>query len=110
MAKFVSSAEALTQINQRLSRPISKQQFRTIYILMQEYGIATPVQSRQSGWILSEELWKWTVYMVTRESLISAGKWSSNRPYSVADMEDISIVGMYDDYQPGENNSDNQKS
>ena len=100
MAKFVSSTEALAQLNQSLSKPISKQQFRTVYALMADYGIATPVQKRQSGWILSDELWKWRVYLVTRENLIKAGEWKSNRAYSVADMEDISLNEMYSDYQP----------
>lgn len=100
MAKFISSADALELINQRLSNPISKQQFRTIYALMQEYGIATPAQPRQSGWILSEELWKWTVYLVTRGNLIRGSVWGSKRAYSIQDMEDISLMEMYSDYQP----------
>lgn len=100
MAKFISSAETLEIINQRLSSPISKQQFRTIYTLMQKYGIATPAQPRQSGWILSDELWKWTNYLATREDLIRVGEWGSKRAYSIQDMEDISLIEMYSDYQP----------
>lgn len=100
MAKFVSSAEALDSINQSLSKPISKQQFRTIYRLMEEYGIATPAQSRQSGWIISDELWKWSLYLATRENLIKAGEWNSKHPYSIGDMEDIALTGMYEDYMP----------
>lgn len=102
MAKFISSAESLLQINQRLSKPISKQQFRTIYALMEADGIATPSQPRQSGWVLSDELWKWSVYLATRENLIKAGKWSTKRPYSIQDMEDIALMEMYQSYQPEE--------
>ncbi len=67
---------------------------------MVDDGIATPAQLRQSGWILSDELWKWRVYLATRENLIKAGEWKSNRAYSITDMEDISLSEMYSDYQP----------
>lgn len=99
MNKFVSSAEALSTINQSLDSPISKQQFRTIYKLMEEYGIATPAQARQSGWIVSDELWKWILYLATRENLIKAGEWNTKHPYSIRDMEDIALIGMYEDYK-----------
>lgn len=100
MPKFLSSADALAHINERLRRPISKQQFRTIYALMAERGDATPAMPRQSGWVLTEYLWQWTAYLVTRENLIAAQKWPSNQPYSILDMEAIAIGGEYEDYQP----------
>lgn len=97
MSKFISSADALADINSRLQRPISRQQFATVYALMAANDDATPPQPRQGGWVLMSELWKWGVYLATRERLIDAGKWSRKRPYSVADMEDIAIRGMYED-------------
>ncbi len=100
MSKFKSSAETLTHINERLKKPISKQQFRTIYKLMAERGDATPIQLRQSGWVMTENLWQWTVYLSTRENLIAEGIWNTKRPYSLRDMEDVAIGGEYEDYQP----------
>lgn len=100
MAKFLSSTQALAHINERLANPISKSQFRTIYDLMVKRGDATPSQERQGGWVLTENLWQWSVYLATREALIAAEKWGSKRAYSIQDMEDIAVGGLYEDYQP----------
>ena len=102
MAKFLSSAQALDHINERLTNPISKTQFRTIYELMVKRGDATPPQERQGGWVLTEYIWQWSVYLSTRESLIAASKWPPKRAYSIEDMEDIAISDMYEEYQPNE--------
>lgn len=98
-SKFLSSAQALARINERLRNPISKSQFRTIYALMVKRGDATPAVERQGGWVLSEYLWQWCIYLATRERLMEAGVWGAKHPYSIEDMEDIAIGGLYEDYQ-----------
>ena len=47
-----------------------------------------------------KNLWQWELYIATRKKLIEAGEWNTKRPYSIQDMEDISIIGMYEDYMP----------
>ncbi len=44
--------------------------------------------------------WMWEVYATTRKNLIEAGRWSAARPWSIRDMDDIVLIGMYEDYQP----------
>ena len=98
---MITRQEALGRLNQRLKRPISNRQFSTIYTLMAEHGLATPPERGQRGYITDEEYFSlWCVYLQTRENLIDAGLWVPNRPYSIRDMEDIALVGMYEDYQP----------
>jgi hypothetical protein len=48
----------------------------------------------------SVNLWQWKVYVATRRNLIEAGKWGTKRKFSIKDMENIAINGMYEDYQP----------
>ena len=101
MANYLESTEALEILNQALGKDaISPQQFSTIYTLMAENGDALTPKRAQRGCTTSDDFWKWKLYILTRRNLIAAGEWTSNRPYSIADMEDISILGMYESYQP----------
>lgn len=47
-----------------------------------------------------KDWWMWELYASTRKNLIDAGVWIARRPWSVRDMESIALIGMYEDYQP----------
>lgn len=100
MPKFLSSADALSAINQRLQKPISRQQFNTVYRLMAQRGDATPTQPRQRGLVLESSVADWVLYLRTRENLIAANKWGEKQAYSLQDMDDIVSGGLYESYQP----------
>jgi len=53
------------------------------------------------AWVVDESvMWEWKLYSATRRNLIDAGVWLRDRPWSVADLDDIVRVGMWADYQP----------
>lgn len=73
---------------------------RTIAPLMAETGDAWQ-QAPEAPWhFRSDTMWQWELYIATRRNLIAAKVWSMKRPYSIADLEDIAVADMYEDYQP----------
>lgn len=78
---------------------VSRQAFNhSILPLLAQRGEAQQI-SRQ--WAIDgKEFWQWEVYAATRKNLIEAGVWIARRPWSVEDLEDIVIRGMYEDYGP----------
>lgn len=74
---------------------------QSILPVMADNGDAVKIGHGRGGkWAIDgSTLWQWSLYIETRARLIVAGKWSAKRPYSLADMEDIALTGLYEDYQ-----------
>ena len=95
--KILSQSEVIERLG------IPRQTFEQgIRPLMEKLGDARNLGGgRRASWAYSgENMWQWELYIATRKNLIEAGEWSAKRPYSTRDLEDIVLIGMYEEYMP----------
>lgn len=85
-----TTAEVIASLSEGLATPITRQLFeQSIRPLMVETGDA---QKHGGTWLFKiKDLWQWRIYLQGRQSMIERGRWASNRPYSIQDMEDIAL-------------------
>lgn len=101
-----SGPEVLARLNAAIQygggAPITRQVFEaSIRPLMAspERGEAQRVGSgARVSWAYDPRgLWQWEQYLAVRAALIRRGEWSSKRPYSVRDLEDIALLDAHAD-------------
>ena len=104
--QILNESEVLALLNAALAHagapPITRQTFaQSIRPLMAspERGEARPLsEGRRTMWAYDGSyLWQWEQYLAVRAALIRRGEWSSKRPYTVRDLEDIALLDAHAD-------------
>ena len=100
----LSGPQVLARLNAAIQHagapPITRQTFaQSIRPLMAapERGEARPLsEGRRTMWAYDGgSIWEWEQYLAVRAVLIQRGEWSSKRPYSVRDLEDIALLDAH---------------
>jgi len=96
---ILTEAELLERLNTAPGVTISRSTFKqSIRPLLLERGEARQLGTgKRAVWVYDGgDLWQWLWYLATRTELIRTGVWNSKRPYSVRDLEDITLLNEYD--------------
>jgi hypothetical protein len=88
----MKSGEFLEFINSLLDKPISRQQFSTIYKLMVDAGHATPSVERQAGEIDDDAVQDWAYYIRDRSKRIEKGLLPPNQKYSLIEFRKAMVL------------------
>lgn len=98
----LTEAQTLEKVNSDLAKwglePVTRQLWgQSIRPLMAREGDAESSGGKRGQWFYDgSQLWRWSDYIAKRLVLIQLGRWSSKRPYSLDDLDNLVNVGVLD--------------
>ena len=100
--KILSESEVIALLNEApgvsIERSTFKQSIRPLMAAPERGEARALGTGNRATWAYdATDMWQWQQYLAVRAELIRRGEWSTKRPYSVRDLEDIALLDAHAD-------------